>query len=125
MKPEESWIAEQQAAGVKPVINFNHANIGEQSPQSVIGFSKLWLNPKVSGHINESAASKEINSARRAVFQPRCLITEDNNKEAYSALQRATTVQCKQEIADVVCLSREGVLFPQKELPNYCPLRSK
>ena len=39
-----------------------------------------------------------------------CNVTE---KEAVSALNRATTVGCKQQIVDAHCLQQKGLLFPK------------
>uniref|UniRef100_UPI00358FF475 xylosyltransferase 1-like isoform X2 n=1 Tax=Myxine glutinosa TaxID=7769 RepID=UPI00358FF475 len=54
-------------------------------------------------------------------FNARCEIT---GKEALSALGRARSVQCKQRIADVVCLHQEGRLMP-KVLPRFCQFEGK
>lgn len=54
-------------------------------------------------------------------FQPKCHITV---KDSLSAISRAKTELCKQEIADVSCLSLEGKLFP-KDIQNYCPFKGK
>ncbi|XP_038065057.1 xylosyltransferase 1-like isoform X2 [Patiria miniata] len=45
-------------------------------------------------------------------------------KDAVSALGRATTLQCKQDIADVVCRMKKGSLYPQK-IARMCPLKGK
>ncbi|XP_057673202.1 xylosyltransferase 2 [Corythoichthys intestinalis] len=50
-------------------------------------------------------------------FEPKCTIM---NKDAWSALRRAVTNQCRQEIADIVCLHEAGVLLPHA-LPRFCP----
>lgn len=50
-------------------------------------------------------------------FVPGCDIT---TKEAISAIHRAKTQKCKQEIVNVTCLAQKGLLYPKK-LPNYCP----
>ncbi|XP_021352699.1 xylosyltransferase 1-like [Mizuhopecten yessoensis] len=52
-------------------------------------------------------------------YKPKCLIT---GKEAMSAINRSKTPGCKQEIADVYCLSQEGKLYPTS-LPNTCPYK--
>jgi len=58
-------------------------------------------------------------SILQSKLQPKCHISI---KEAISAIGRAKTINCKQEIADVTCLSLDGKLFPTK-LPNYCPIK--
>ncbi|XP_036405920.1 xylosyltransferase 2 [Megalops cyprinoides] len=49
-------------------------------------------------------------------FVPKCEIA---GKDALSALHRASTRQCKQEIANIVCQHQEGLLMPQS-LPQFC-----
>lgn len=50
-------------------------------------------------------------------FVPACEISA---KEAISAIHRARTQKCKQEIANTTCLIKQGLLYPNS-LPNYCP----
>ncbi|KAJ1129947.1 hypothetical protein NDU88_008307 [Pleurodeles waltl] len=54
-------------------------------------------------------------------FLPKCEIT---GKEALSALSRANTRQCRQEIANVMCLHQAGKLMP-RSVPRYCQLSGK
>ena len=58
---------------------------------------------------------------RFARYQPRC---EIEGKEAVSAITRAKTVQCKQELADVTCLHNRNKLYPLR-LPRFCPLKGR
>lgn len=51
-------------------------------------------------------------------FTPKCEIT---GKDALSALARASSKQCQQEIANVVCQHRAGNLMPQS-VPRHCQL---
>ncbi len=50
-------------------------------------------------------------------FTPPCFIS---NQRAISAINRAHTQKCKQEIANIACLSQNGTLYP-KTLPQFCP----
>ncbi|XP_030646535.1 xylosyltransferase 2 [Chanos chanos] len=50
-------------------------------------------------------------------FVPKCEIT---GKDALSALHRAASKQCRQEIANIVCQHQAGELMPQA-LPQLCP----
>nr|XP_057905986.1 xylosyltransferase 2 [Doryrhamphus excisus] len=50
-------------------------------------------------------------------FEPKCDIT---GKDALSALHRAGSQRCRQEIADIVCLHQAGQLMPAA-LPQFCP----
>eukprot|EP00106_Octopus_bimaculoides_P004456 XP_014771898.1 PREDICTED: xylosyltransferase oxt-like [Octopus bimaculoides] len=54
-----------------------------------------------------------------ANFTPKC---EIKTKDTWSALNRAKTILCKQEISNVACLDKEGKLYP-KSLPRYCPYK--
>ncbi|KAI1292127.1 Xylosyltransferase oxt [Halotydeus destructor] len=54
-------------------------------------------------------------------FQPSC---QTITKEALSALNRATTQKCKEEIVKISCLSQQGKLFP-KNIPRNCPNHEK
>uniref|UniRef100_A0A4W4GM74 Xylosyltransferase 2 n=1 Tax=Electrophorus electricus TaxID=8005 RepID=A0A4W4GM74_ELEEL len=50
-------------------------------------------------------------------FVPKC---EISGKDALSALHRASSRQCRQEIANIVCQHQAGELMPQA-LPQFCP----
>lgn len=50
-------------------------------------------------------------------FVPKCEIT---GKDALSALHRAGSQQCRQEIANIVCQHQAAELMP-KALPQFCP----
>lgn len=52
---------------------------------------------------------------------PKC---EISGKEAISALSRAKSKDCRQQIAEVYCRHREGRLMPEK-VTRYCPLEGK
>jgi hypothetical protein len=54
-------------------------------------------------------------------INPFCNIS---GKYALSAIQRASTNKCKQELAHITCLSQTSQLYP-KSLPRYCPLNGK
>ncbi|KAM6957000.1 xylosyltransferase 2 [Aplochiton taeniatus] len=51
-------------------------------------------------------------------FVPKCDIV---GKDALSALHRASSRQCRQEIGNIVCEHQAGQLMPQA-LPQFCPL---
>ncbi|KAI4881303.1 hypothetical protein NFI96_029918 [Prochilodus magdalenae] len=50
-------------------------------------------------------------------FVPKC---EISGKDALSALHRASSRQCRQELANIVCQHQAGELMPQS-LPQFCP----
>lgn len=67
--------------------------------------------------INEkSSATKSILSELR--FKPKCDILSD--KEVASAVQRARTQACKEQIIDIACQIKSDTFYP-KTLPNTCP----
>ncbi|XP_075725335.1 xylosyltransferase 2-like isoform X2 [Rhipicephalus microplus] len=80
---------------------------GGQHPRS-----ESQRSPLASNYVN---GSEGINWAQLG-FRPECDIVE---KDALSAIRRATTTRCKQELANVTCLVRRGLLYPS-ELPRFC-----
>lgn len=54
-------------------------------------------------------------------FVPKCDIT---GKDALSALHRAASQQCRQEIANIMCQHQAGQLMPNS-LPQFCPQLGK
>ena len=52
---------------------------------------------------------------------PKC---EISGKEAISALSRAKTKVCRQQIAEVYCRHKEGQLMPEK-VTRYCPIEGE
>lgn len=52
---------------------------------------------------------------------PKCEIT---GKEAISALSRAKTKECRQQIAEVYCRHKDKQLMPEK-VTRYCPLEGE
>ncbi|XP_076074233.1 xylosyltransferase 1-like [Mytilus galloprovincialis] len=93
-------------------------NSSESEPSSRVSINKPTDRNKTNGsdpplQIHDSTDKKSFQ------FQPKCHITV---KDSLSAISRAKTELCKQEIADVSCLSLEGKLFP-KDIPNYCPFK--
>lgn len=52
---------------------------------------------------------------------PKC---EIGGKEAISALARAKSKECRQQIAEVYCRHKEGQLMPEK-VTRYCPLEGE
>ena len=46
------------------------------------------------------------------------------NKETLSAINRAHTDQCKQEITNIACKQKAGLLYPS-HIPRFCPLQGK
>lgn len=55
------------------------------------------------------------------VYKPTCDIT---SPEALSAIQRASSKECKQKLADIACLGKQNQLYPQ-ELYSTCHIKGK
>ena len=55
------------------------------------------------------------------VYAPRCDVT---GKDISSAIRRAKTLACRQEIADVFCTQQEGKLY-KLDLPRFCPNKGR
>lgn len=53
--------------------------------------------------------------------QPQC---EISGKEAISALSRAKSRECRQQIVQVYCKHKERALMPEK-VPRYCPIEGE
>lgn len=69
--------------------------------------------------LSNKQQSKPLNLLRvdELDFKPAC---EVYSREAISAIHRAKTQMCKQQIINKTCLIQEGNFYPKK-LPNYCP----
>ena len=48
-----------------------------------------------------------------------CSLTSKQSKDAVSAINRASSTQCKEEIAKLVCAVHNGEVYPES-LPRYC-----
>lgn len=53
--------------------------------------------------------------------QPQC---EISGKEAISALSRAKTRECRQQIVELYCKHKDRALMPER-VPRYCPVDGK
>lgn len=74
--------------------------------------------------VSEEKLSNEglgIKSGFLVGYAPPCKI---ESAQAMSAIERATTRECKQEIADVACGIQEGGVYPGS-LPNTCHLKGE
>ncbi|KAM9844267.1 xylosyltransferase 2 [Aulostomus maculatus] len=92
-------------------------------PSSSRNFSETRGGPDGAGKLPAAALPGEpgsVDGAHQAPssdFEPKCEIL---GKDALSALHRAGTQQCRQEIANIVCLHQAGQLMPNV-LPQFCP----
>uniref|UniRef100_A0A4W3K029 Xylosyltransferase 2 n=1 Tax=Callorhinchus milii TaxID=7868 RepID=A0A4W3K029_CALMI len=102
------------------------------STASVLRTSLVWRKPtpSISKNISDPKGESK-NSDTGSVggapqptspdFTPKCEVV---GKDALSALARASTQRCQQEIANVVCLHQAGKLMPQS-VPRHCHLSGK
>ncbi|GAA6065278.1 xylosyltransferase 1, partial [Tachysurus ichikawai] len=75
-----------------------------------------------SHHHNQQVKKSGVATSEIKYDQPpKCEIT---GKEAISALSRAKTSECRQQIAEVYCRHKDKQLMPEK-VTRYCPLEGK
>uniref|UniRef100_A0A3Q4GHE7 Xylosyltransferase 2 n=1 Tax=Neolamprologus brichardi TaxID=32507 RepID=A0A3Q4GHE7_NEOBR len=85
--------------------------------------SEIRSGPDGAGKLPAAAIPGEPGSvdgahqAPNSDFVPKCDII---GKDALSALHRAASQQCRQEIANIVCQHQAGQLMPES-LPQFCP----
>lgn len=75
----------------------------------------------VAAILGEPGSVDGAHQAPSSDFVPKCDII---GKDALSALHRAGSQQCRQEIANIVCQHQAGQLMPDV-LPQYCPQQGK
>ncbi|XP_053708517.1 xylosyltransferase 2 [Synchiropus splendidus] len=118
-KPSIRFKAPQEAgmmgAGLEGVV--------PHDPSSSRNFSDAKSGPGGAAQVPVVALPGEPGSvdgahqASSSDFEPKCDIM---GKDALSALHRAGSQQCRQEIANIVCLHQAGRLMPDA-LPQFCP----
>lgn len=69
--------------------------------------------------VHHKHSKEKLQSSVSQKYSPKCDVSA---KEVASAIKRAKTQGCKQEIADVYCQQQEGKLY-SLDLTNYCPNR--
>lgn len=80
------------------------------------------LTPLPPRHYNQKVKRSVIATSDIKYDQPpKCEIT---GKEAISALSRAKTKECRQQIAEVYCRHKDKQLMPEK-VTRYCPLEGE
>ncbi|XP_028674594.2 xylosyltransferase 2 isoform X1 [Erpetoichthys calabaricus] len=85
-------------------------------PSSSRNFTDLKGESRFLGSQHGETGSVEGAPQSSSDFVPKCKIT---GKDALSALNRASTRQCRQEIANIVCLHQADQLMP-KSVPQFC-----
>ncbi|XP_036398508.1 xylosyltransferase 1 [Megalops cyprinoides] len=102
-----------------PGRNRTHAG-GRRAPP---GAGQAHRSPQPQQHPYHQQGKRPATAAPEIKYDqpPKC---EINGKEAISALSRAKTKECRQQIAEVYCRHKEGQLMPEK-VTRYCPLEGK
>lgn len=83
-----------------------------------------WAQQTQSQHRHQHPHRRQATAALLEVSYdqpPKC---EISGKEAISALARAKSKECRQQIAEVYCRHKEGQLMPEK-VTRYCPLEGE
>nr|XP_055050166.1 xylosyltransferase 1 isoform X1 [Misgurnus anguillicaudatus] len=87
--------------------------------------AKTTLSPQQSQqhrhHLQQAKKSAPPTADIKYDQPPKC---EISGKEAISALSRAKTKECRQQIAEVYCRHKERQLMPEK-VTRYCPIEGK
>uniref|UniRef100_A0A8C5WKH4 Xylosyltransferase 2 n=1 Tax=Leptobrachium leishanense TaxID=445787 RepID=A0A8C5WKH4_9ANUR len=105
--------------GLKEVIRESREVTARQRPKSPIYINQeLWHNLTREG---ETGSVEGVPHTTDHTFRPKCEIT---SKDALSALARANTRRCQQEIANIVCLHQTGELMP-RSVNRLCQLTGK
>ena len=85
-------------------------------------FFYLILYALCSNEVGKCIGDPWLNSVLIVVFFFRCEVTL---KDAQSAISRAKTAQCKQEISDIACKMQANDLFPESMARLYSRVRSR
>uniref|UniRef100_A0ACB8FL97 Xylosyltransferase 1 n=1 Tax=Sphaerodactylus townsendi TaxID=933632 RepID=A0ACB8FL97_9SAUR len=95
--------------------NLNEAlPYGKEAPKNSSNFKDIHRAPKQQHSKKGGNGSPEIQYEQ----PPKC---EISGKEAISALSRAKSKQCRQEIAEMYCQHKQAKLMPE-QVTRFCPL---
>lgn len=75
-------------------------------------------------HRHQHPHRRQVTAAPLEVTYDQPHKCEISGKEAISALSRAKSKECRQQIAEVYCRHKEGQLMPEK-VTRYCPLEGE
>lgn len=102
--------------------NRNHTHIHKAHPQVPTAQAKRKRS------VQDSAVDRSQKSAGSLLpdleSRKEPLQCEISGKEAISALSRAKTRECRQQIVEVYCKHKERLLMPEK-VPRYCPIEGE
>ncbi|XP_033826932.2 xylosyltransferase 1-like [Periophthalmus magnuspinnatus] len=101
-------------------------NYVKKSPKLTTPATNVSTNVMVKGAKREEQGSKMASSVGQLVGpgdkkEPQC---EISGKEAISALSRARSRECRQQIVEVYCKHKQRALMPER-VPRYCPVDGK
>uniref|UniRef100_A0A7N9AMY4 Xylosyltransferase 1 n=1 Tax=Mastacembelus armatus TaxID=205130 RepID=A0A7N9AMY4_9TELE len=103
-------------------IGHNHTHIRKSHPQvPTIPTPVQGSNQDLPLHQSKKSASSPPPGLELKKEPLQC---EISGKEAISALSRAKSRECRQQIVEVYCKHKEGILMPEK-VPRYCPIEGK
>ncbi|KAK2893402.1 xylosyltransferase 1-like [Channa argus] len=102
--------------------NYNHTHIRNPHPHMPT------VPVRIQGS-NEDPLFHQSNKSTRSLppdleTRKEPLQCEISGKEAISALSRAKSRECRQQIVEVYCKHKERMLMPEK-VPRYCPIEGK
>lgn len=109
--------------GHQPLVVSNNASYpgGARAPQH---YGASQAQQAQSQHRHQRPHRRQATAAPLEVTYdqpPKC---EIGGKEAISALNRAKSKECRQQIAEVYCRHKEGQLMPEK-VTRYCPIEGE
>lgn len=100
--------------------NHNRTQISQPHPQvPTVSPPVQGSNPPI--YWEKRSASQVPRGLEPRKEQPQC---EISGKEAISALSRAKSRECRQQIVEVYCKHKESTLMPEK-VPRYCPIEGE
>lgn len=111
---QEEKVKENSLLGKNSNEVLQYSNQAQKNSSS---FKDIHSSPKQPHHKKSGNSSPEI----RYEQPPKC---EISGKEAISALSRAKSKQCRQEIAEIYCRHKQGKLMPE-QVTRLCPLEGK
>ncbi|XP_054614371.1 xylosyltransferase 1-like [Dunckerocampus dactyliophorus] len=103
-----------------------------QKPQSVLGKSSTYNRthvpatavPEATPKSKKSPVVRQMQKTTAAPLRKEQAECEISGKEAISALSRAKSRGCRQQMADVYCRHMKDALMPH-QVPRFCPLQGK
>uniref|UniRef100_A0A8D0AYY4 Xylosyltransferase 1 n=1 Tax=Salvator merianae TaxID=96440 RepID=A0A8D0AYY4_SALMN len=111
---QEEKVNENSLLSKRANVGLLHGNPAPRTGHNGSRLKDLHQEPPL---IKDGNGSPELGYEQ----SPRC---ELSGKEAVSALSRAKSKQCRQEIAEIYCLHKQGKLMPEK-VTRLCPLEGK